>query len=109
MKMTLSALQYLVNNLVEEAEKNDKDPDKIEIRAAFQPSYPLQGIIAGIATPEDIWEDYKEQRLEKGRPLDAEEEAEGDKDDDNTMFIVIEQASDHPYAPRGCWNVARTE
>ncbi len=86
-----------VNEMIERLqEAADEGFGDCEVRLAFQPSWPLQFEIGGIATPDD-------ESREMGEPDEESNEA--------SSVVYITEGShprdDSPYAPKWAFHAAR--
>lgn len=74
-------------------------PPGAEVRIAYQPSWPLQVKLAGLAYQSPV----------DGEIYPAEDAltSESDHEDEQGIVFLVEGESpyDQPYAPRACWDV----
>jgi len=84
-----------VNEMIERLQEVAEDGfGECDLRLAFQPNWPLQFTVGGIATPDDAYED--------------EEERESTQEDDAAGIVYIYEGhhpDDSPYAPK--WAMGR--
>lgn len=75
----------------------DYDED-MEIRIAFQPQWPLRGVIQDVVADTEIFD----REVEGGVPA-VENTAMGEE----YLWIAVDQvssSSENPYAPKGAWS-----
>jgi hypothetical protein len=83
-----------IDQLIEAAqEARDELGGDAEVRIAYQPNYPLRGILQAVTVPEDD-------------PYDEDNSASG-QDNDGKMLWLAAGAVDYgenPYGPEWAWN-----
>ena len=86
-----------VRELIERLQ--DLDPEA-EVLLATQPSWPLQFVIGGVATSEDIDMDSECEEHQHYNCADCAAAKT------NVVYLVEGGAAEDPYAPRAAWDVA---
>jgi len=91
-----------VSEMIQRLERIRDEEGDLEVRMTYQPNYPLQSHIRGIATSSEI----ADAKFEDEEPGSVPEDAYQDEIEPVCYIVESSQVYDTPYGPREAFSAA---